>query len=259
MHPHYGLLAVSTILEGAWSDEDNLNGQSKEYNEAGGVYTVAAGEGVAHNEVTRSDGVNRLIQTIVKIPKDKLTLEPQTAKASAAQLPKVDLDGGQMVIVFGTNDGVTSPASLKAMARALIARVKVNAGAKVILPLDKDFEHGFVYPESDDCKAQIGGMNFSGLMEHSKILCKVKVDGSLDFLGPGAYVFGAGQELEIANSSAEKPLELFLAAGAPLNEPWVKLLGFNGFIVAEDEATAEKVMAKVQEVGVQNFSFKSLK
>lgn len=59
MHPHAGLIAVSFIIEGAWTDMDNLNGESKELNSAGDIYAVSAGRGVAHMEKSATEGANR--------------------------------------------------------------------------------------------------------------------------------------------------------------------------------------------------------
>ncbi len=64
IHPHSGLIAITFIVEGAMSDMDNLNGESKELNGAGDIYAVSSGLGVAHMEKTASDGANRYIQII---------------------------------------------------------------------------------------------------------------------------------------------------------------------------------------------------
>ena len=77
-------------------------------------------------------------------------------------------------------------------------------------------------------------------------------------LETGANVFGEGKNLVIENKVSDKPLDIFICAGKPLNEPWKKLLGHNGFIVCKDEEEAEKVMNKVRDVGVENFSYKVL-
>ena len=70
------------------------------------------------------------------------------------------------------------------------------------------------------------------------------------------YVFGNGGPLNITNKSPDKILDMYLAAGKPLNEPWAKLLGFNGFVIGKDEADVDRIMAKIGEVGVENFNYK---
>lgn len=64
--------------------------------------------------------------------------------------------------------------------------------------------------------------------------------------------------LEISHAdAADSPLQIFLGAGMKLDEPWVKLLGHNGFIIAKDEIEAEKVMAKIDERG-KDFTYRDL-
>ena len=58
------------------------------------------------------------------------------------------------------------------------------------------------------------------------------------------------------NEDNEKPLDVFFTASKPLNEEWKKLKGFNGFFIAKTENEAEKILAKIEEVGVQNFNYK---
>ena len=56
LHPHYGLIAVTTIVEGCFSDGDNLNPPDGHLNKTGGIYMVSAGKGVCHQEATATDG-----------------------------------------------------------------------------------------------------------------------------------------------------------------------------------------------------------
>lgn len=72
-------------------------------------------------------------------------------------------------------------------------------------------------------------------------------------------MFGAGHELVIENIKTDQKLDIFMAAGKPLNEPWKKLLGFNGFVIGQDEQEVEAIMARVADVGVENFSYKAMK
>ena len=58
------------------------------------------------------------------------------------------------------------------------------------------------------------------------------------------------------NEDDSNPLDVFFTASKPLNEEWKKLKGFNGFILTKTETEAEKIMSKIEEVGVQNFNYK---
>ncbi len=80
-------------MEGKFSDMDNLSGKSEAFNEAGDVYVVSAGRGVAHSEKSEGDGDNHLLQTILKIPKDKMQYEPEHIKVKKDKLPFVNVEG----------------------------------------------------------------------------------------------------------------------------------------------------------------------
>ncbi|XP_059085380.1 uncharacterized protein LOC131882295 [Tigriopus californicus] len=238
LHPHYGLIAISSVLEGAFSDEDNINGLSGEFNEAGSVYAVSAGQGLCHSEVTQVDGPSRLIQTIVKIPQDKLEFHPEISKVKAADVPKIQLPGGYFSLLVGKLDIYQSPICLKAMPRFILGRLFVEPKTVCSLPMDSDLEHGFAYVLKGN-----GG----------------KIAGENIVSDPGVYLFeNSSGLLSVENSDSSSILELFVGAALKLNEPWVKLLGHNGFIIAENEEKAQSVMAKVDNAGVKNFNYKTL-
>ena len=93
-HPHAGLIAISFVLEGAFSDFDNVTQEAHEdANSAGGIYAVSTGRGLAHMEKTATEGANRMIQTIVQIPKDLVDLEPEISRAKESDLPVIQFDG----------------------------------------------------------------------------------------------------------------------------------------------------------------------
>ena len=56
LHPHYGLIAVTAVVEGCFSDGDNLNPPDGHLNSAGGIYMVSAGRGACHQEASANDG-----------------------------------------------------------------------------------------------------------------------------------------------------------------------------------------------------------
>ena len=79
----------------------------------------------------------------------------------------------------------------------------------------------------------------------------------------GVYLFEAGASLEISNAASAQPMHLFLGAGGARDEaeqeqePWVKLLGHNGFIIASDQTEATAIMDKIGERGLK-FSYKDM-
>lgn len=237
MHPHYGLIAVTTVVEGAFEDADNLTGKSDHINEALGIYAVSAGRGVCHEEKSAREGRHVAIQTIFKIPQDKLHLPPELIRIDKDQIPVLEMDGGKVRLNVGKLGGVESPVKLKAFPRAVMLRAMVDKGKAMTIPLDGDLERGFVVVIDGKCK--VG----SGKEELGK--------------DEGLLVFGSGGGLVLDNCQGEGICDTLIVAGKPLNEPWVKLLGRNGFIIAKDEAEADKVMDVIKKEE-NNFTYEKL-
>ena len=221
LHPHYGLIATTTIFSGSIMDADNINGASDQLNQTGGIYVVSAGKGVCHEEHTATEGSHDAMQTIFKIPNDKSDLPPELIKATKDQIPVIKIAGGELRLNLGKLGDVESPANPKALPRVVMARAFVEKGKKMEIPLDADLEHGFVYIVSGECKVGKEG----------EILSR---DG-------GILLFGSGGNLCLDNEGKDSVCEALVVAGKPLNEPWVKLLVNSGFIIANDEETAQRV------------------
>jgi len=236
LHPHYGLIAVTTVFEGGFNDGDNLNPPDGHVNPAGGIYMVSAGRGVCHQESTAFEGRTVAVQTIFKIPDDKKDFLPELIKISPEDIPLLEAPAGCVVkLTVGKLGGVESPAKVKSLPRVVMLMVKAEGKATMELPLDEDLEHGFVYVVSGKCR--IGNQDS---------WCEA---------GGELLIFGGGAGLKI--ESGEEGLEALVVAGKPLNEPWVKMLGNNGFIITSTEEEAEKVMGVIQQTG-KEFSFKKL-
>jgi len=235
LHPHYGMIAVTTIVEGAFTDADNLNPPDGHINSAGGIYMVSAGRGVCHQEATANDGKHVAFQTIFKIPEDKKDLLPELIKVEAKDIPDLGIDGCHASLLVGRLGKIESPAKVKALPRVAMLMIKAQAESRMKLPLDADLEHGFVVVVSGKCL--LGGG-----------------DGWCE-AGKGLWLFGQGAELEVV--AGDNGVEALVVACKPLNEPWVKLLGGNGFIITATEEEAEKVMEVVHKTG-KEFSFQKL-
>ena len=221
MHPHYGLIAVTTVIEGCFMDADNLNGVSDHFNEALDIYAVSAGKGVCHEEKSAREGNHSAIQTIFKIPANKLDLPPELKKVTKDQIPVMKVEGGELRVNIGRLGDTESPATLKSLPRVVMARAFVEKGKTMNVPLDSDLEHGYVLVINGECKV---GSEKESLSK-----------------GGGIIVFGSGGNLLLDNESGESLCDALVVAGKPLNEPWVKLLSRNGFIIAKDEETANRV------------------
>lgn len=55
---------------------------------------VAAGRGLMHSEKAASEGLNGAMQTIVRIPQDKLGIAPAICRVPVGDIPILDLAGG---------------------------------------------------------------------------------------------------------------------------------------------------------------------
>jgi len=235
-HPHHGLIAVTAVMEGAFTDKDNLTEPLNHHNKAGGIYMVSAGKGVCHDEHTVVDGASAAVQTIFKIPAEKLAAHPvpELIRVEPEDIPDLGLAGGTAKLLVGKLGNIESPAKVQALPRVVMVHATVNANAAMEIPLDNDLEHGMIW--------MLAG--------------KAKLGGGADWCEPGQglWLFGQGAGLNV--QAGEEGAKMLVTAGKPTNEPWVKALIRNGFIICKDEAEADTVMAKIEE-HKENFSFKA--
>ena len=61
-------------------------------------------------------------------------------------------------------------------------------------------------------------------------------------------VLSPGEGIEV-KAAAGSPADAYVATAAELDEPWVKLLGHNGFLIAGTEGEAEALMQLYAECG----------
>jgi len=235
MHPHYGLIAVTTVVQGAFTDGDNLNPPDDHMNAEGGIYMVSAGRGVCHQEASGLEGKHIAVQTIFKIAEDKKHLLPEKVKVEAKDIPDLKLSGGTAKLLVGRLGNVESPAKVQALPRVVMVMVTADANSKMEIPFESDIEHGFVYVINGKCK--LGG---------GEEWCEAE---------KGLWLFGGGAELGV--ETGDEGAKMLMIAGKPHNEPWVKTLGNNGFIITRDEEEGDKVMKAIHEFG-NDFSFKKL-
>lgn len=139
-HPHIGLQTVSWLLEGevVHNDSLGLSGPAS----AGVLNLMTAGRGIAHAEETPPANSGRLrgLQLWVALPEAARSGEPAFAQHRA--LPELTLDGGRATVLLGRCGGLASPA--RSFSPIVGADVAIDAGARLVLPLDADFEHALV-------------------------------------------------------------------------------------------------------------------
>jgi redox-sensitive bicupin YhaK (pirin superfamily) len=155
-HPHRGFETVTLAWEGAVAHRDNA-GHSGIIG-PGDVQWMTAGAGIFHEEYheegfTRNGGDMHMMQLWVNLPRKAKGAAPNYQPITAAQIPRVELEGGAVRVIAGsygdakgpaqtftpitmldvtlTKDGrlpVELPRSYNAM--AVVAKGRVHAGGK---------------------------------------------------------------------------------------------------------------------------------
>jgi quercetin 2,3-dioxygenase len=195
-HPHIGLQTVSWLTEGEVLHRDSLG--CEQLVRAGGLNLMTSGRGIAHSEETPAQSSGRLsgAQLWIALPEQARSAEPRFDHY--AELPRLDLRGGEIRLFAGEMNGVSSPA--RVYSPLVGAEIRVGAGEEMTVPLDREFEHALVFLEGE-----------------------ASVDREM--LGPDALHFlGCGRsELSIAARGTSTAI---LIGGLPLGEPIVMWWNF---------------------------------
>ena len=208
-HPHIGLQTVSWLLDGELIHHDSLGREGAAG--PGVLNLMTAGRGIAHAEETPPQNSGRLrgVQLWVALP--AASRETAPAFDQHHSLPQVDLEGGRATLIMGDLAGARSPA--QAFSPIVGADVSGRPGGRVVIPLDRGFEHALV-PLEGDCR-----------LEGQPL--------AVDTL----YYLGCDRnELAIA---AESACRLLLLGGAPFGETVLMWWNFVGRTTEEIVAARE--------------------
>jgi quercetin 2,3-dioxygenase len=188
-HPHIGLQTVSWLLDGEMVHNDSLGLTGPAI--PGVLNLMTAGRGIAHAEETPAENVGRLrgLQLWVALPEARRETAPAFEQHST--LPVVELQGGRATLLMGQLDGVRSPA--RAFSPMVGADVSGESNRRLVLPLDRAFEHALV-PLQGECR--LDGQTLA-----------------VDTL----YYLGCGRR-ELVLDSGLEPSRLLLLGGAPFGE-----------------------------------------
>ncbi len=134
-HPHIGLATVTWLFAGEILHRDSLG--SVQPIRPGEVNWMTAGRGIVHSE--RSDAMQRGqavalhgLQCWVALPKNDEECEPDFTHLKAAQLPKLDADGAQAVLVAGRFLGMTT--ALPTRSPLVYLQLTLQPGARFVIP-----------------------------------------------------------------------------------------------------------------------------
>lgn len=208
-HPHSGLVAVSHIVSGGdWRASSNVPGAEALMASAGDVVVTHAGRGIVHDERTAGDGRHDLMQLILRLPSSCAE-----RAASVFRRPTRVLSDTTQVLL---ERDVLSFCDLD----VTVYHCQIPPNSQTEIRFEEAHELGFLY-------VRRGGLHVAQAgLEAGQV-------GVLEQLPAALTLKAEGEEVECV-----------IGAAAAVREPWVKLLGHNGFVVAPSVARAE---AKLRE------------
>jgi redox-sensitive bicupin YhaK (pirin superfamily) len=195
-HPHLGLQTVTWLVSGALLHLDSLG--SEQLIRPGQLNLMTAGHGVAHAE--EDPGASAELHAVqLWVAQPDATRNGAPAFEHHAELPRVDLGGGEATVLLGDFAGLTSPA--RRDTEHMGAELRVRRGTTVV-PLRGDYEHALVVLEGS-----------------------IQVDGR--GIEPGVLGYlGAGRTEGALVTDA--PARALLLGGLPLPEPILMWWNFVG-------------------------------
>jgi quercetin 2,3-dioxygenase len=195
-HPHRGFETVTYLLEGQFEHRDSLGNHGKL--EAGDVQWMTAGSGLVHSEMPGSDLVRKGgriqgFQIWVNLPKANKMEPPRYQELKAALVPKTESNGVQVRVVAGEALGLKG--AVETHVPITYVHATLQPGASYSQPL----------PAEQNAVAYV----ISG---------EASFDGSTAGEGKLAVFEHDGDEVRIANAG-ERPVDVLVLGGRPLNEP----------------------------------------
>jgi redox-sensitive bicupin YhaK (pirin superfamily) len=196
-HPHRGFETVTLAWEGAVAHRDNAGHAG--IIGPGDVQWMTAGGGIFHEEYheesfTRRGGKMHMMQLWVNLPKKDKMAPPGYQPITAADIPRVPIDGGGEVrVIAGEHGGARGPAHT--FTPITMLDVRLDAGAKLVVAL----------PASHNALA---------------VVAKGRVRAGAASVGAGELVLFANdaEKLELV---ADEEAHVIVLAGQPLGEPVV--------------------------------------
>ena len=195
-HPHLGLQTVTWLVAGELLHLDSLG--SEQLIRPGQLNLMTAGHGVAHAEEdpARAEEIHA-VQLWVAQP--AATREGPAAFEHHADLPRLELGGGEGTVLVGAFGGVDSPARRDTEHMGVELTLQ---GPGTEVPLRPDYEHALVVLEG-----------------------RVRVDGVAVEPGVLAYL-GLGRDQ--CGFQVEAPARALLLGGVPFPEPILMWWNFVG-------------------------------
>ena len=196
-HPHRGFEPVTLLLEGKLEHRDADGHVEILY--PGDVHWITAGSGIVHAERLMEyepgfGGTFQSVQIWINLPARMKMRQSTIQNIKAYNIPVINEDDGNIIIrlIAGDLYGQAGPAQTNTP--LLIAHVRMQAGARTILPVNIHF-NAFYYVLKGSVRTDENEVG----KEHSIVLMKNN---------------GAGIEIEAIEYS-----EMIVLGGQPINEP----------------------------------------
>lgn len=204
-HPHRGFETVSYVLDGRLEHKDSEGHTGLLH--PGDVQWMTAGAGVVHSEMpeaefTRTGGRLHGIQLWVNLPQQDKMIAPRYQEIPAAEIPVAQTEDSAVTVRVIAGAALGAKAVIETRTPIIYLHLTLQPGATIVQPVPQEY-NAFAYVLD-------GAGLFGTAQEHGD-------DGQMVIFAQD------GEEVVIANSTdAQKPLDLLLIAGVPLNEPVVR-------------------------------------
>ena len=103
-HEHRGFEAITYMLEGHFTHEDNLGNKAEVG--PGGIQSFSAGRGITHSEKPGEKGLSRGIQLWINLPKDMKDSEPSYQKFKAEEVAEEEDEHFKIRKIAGTDSSL---------------------------------------------------------------------------------------------------------------------------------------------------------
>ncbi|MWB99085.1 pirin family protein [Agromyces seonyuensis] len=138
-HPHTGLQTVSWLFEGEVEHRDSVG--SHAFVVPGDVNLMTAGHGISHSEIsTPETTVLHGVQLWTVLPDASRDVAPFFENATTTP---VAVDDATVRVFVGELEGAP-PGTVTTFSPLVAAQIDVPEGGEAWIPLDPDFEHGFL-------------------------------------------------------------------------------------------------------------------
>jgi redox-sensitive bicupin YhaK (pirin superfamily) len=209
-HPHIGLATVTWLLEGEILHRDSLG--TVQPIRAGEVNWMTAGRGIVHSE--RSDHTQRSslsslygLQCWVALPRADEECEPDFTHLKADDLPVVEGEGAQLIMVAGSFMGLHSP--LPTRSPLFYAQLRLSAGARQLIPAEYDEQALYIVSGELDLgdDGVFGAGQLLLLKPHQPLTLKAGASGAIVMLLGGEPMDGPRHLVWNFVSSREERIE----------------------------------------------------